>query len=155
MSLISKIQSLLTACNSTTGQSRTDLTAGVQDLVDGYGGGDIDFEGGSTIVKSFIVTIGANNCTTMTECGAYIVSLCNMDSSYSFTTIAIEKKSSYITREFGCAMGKSASPYTGILTPHAMRYVNTSFGLTVYSGSYDGFLVEGTKYLVILTKEEV
>lgn len=46
MSSISKIQSLLTACNATTGQSRTDLTAGVQDLVDGYGG--------STVTKGLV-----------------------------------------------------------------------------------------------------
>ncbi len=39
MSLQSKIESLITACNATTGESRTDLTAGIQDLVDGYGSG--------------------------------------------------------------------------------------------------------------------
>ena len=37
MSISSKIQSLITAANSVTGQSRTDLTAAVQDLKDGYG----------------------------------------------------------------------------------------------------------------------
>lgn len=37
MSISSKIQSLITAANSVTGESRTDLTAAVQDLVDGYG----------------------------------------------------------------------------------------------------------------------
>lgn len=37
MSITSKIQSLITAANSVTGESRTDLTAAVQDLKDGYG----------------------------------------------------------------------------------------------------------------------
>lgn len=36
MSISSKIQSLITAANSVTGESRTDLTAAVQDLKDGY-----------------------------------------------------------------------------------------------------------------------
>ena len=39
MSISSKIESLITAANSVTGESRTDLTACVQDLKDGYGGG--------------------------------------------------------------------------------------------------------------------
>lgn len=39
MSLTSKIESLITAGNNTTGQQETDLTSVVQDLVDGYGGG--------------------------------------------------------------------------------------------------------------------
>ena len=39
MSISSKIQSLITAANSVTGESRTDLTAAVQDLKDGYGQG--------------------------------------------------------------------------------------------------------------------
>lgn len=41
MSITSKIQSLITAANSVTGESRTDLTSAVQDLKDGYGGGTI------------------------------------------------------------------------------------------------------------------
>lgn len=39
MTLIEKVQSLLTASNSTTGASDTDLTAAVQRLISGYGGG--------------------------------------------------------------------------------------------------------------------
>ncbi|MBO4733504.1 MAG: hypothetical protein J5662_03415 [Clostridia bacterium] len=42
MSLESKVQSLITAANAVTGESRTDLTACVQDLKDGYGGGGND-----------------------------------------------------------------------------------------------------------------
>jgi len=41
MSLISKIQSLISSANAVTGESRTDLTSAVQDLKDGYGGGTI------------------------------------------------------------------------------------------------------------------
>lgn len=39
MTLIEKVQSLITASNSTTGASDTDLTAAVQRLINGYGGG--------------------------------------------------------------------------------------------------------------------
>lgn len=42
MSLISKIQSLISSANSVTGESRTDLTACVQDLKDGYGGSTVE-----------------------------------------------------------------------------------------------------------------
>ena len=45
MSLYSKVDAFITACNETTGQDRKDLTAGIQDLVDGYGQG-----GGVTVV---------------------------------------------------------------------------------------------------------
>ena len=41
MSISSKIQSLITAANTVTGESRTDLTACVQDLKDGYGGSSV------------------------------------------------------------------------------------------------------------------
>jgi len=39
MSLISKIQNLISSANAVTGESRTDLTSAVQDLKDGYGQG--------------------------------------------------------------------------------------------------------------------
>lgn len=44
MSISSKIESLITAANSVTGESRTDLTSAVQDLKDGYGGGGLPAE---------------------------------------------------------------------------------------------------------------
>lgn len=39
MSVSQKIEDLITAANAVTGESRTDLTACIQDLKDGYGGG--------------------------------------------------------------------------------------------------------------------
>lgn len=42
MSLISKIQSLISSANLVTGESRTDLTSAVQDLKDGYGGSTVE-----------------------------------------------------------------------------------------------------------------
>lgn len=42
MSLISKIQSLISSANAVTGESRTDLTSAVQDLKDGYGGSTVE-----------------------------------------------------------------------------------------------------------------
>lgn len=46
MSILSKLQSLLTAANATTGESDTTLTDAVQTLVDGYGQG-----GGSDVLN--------------------------------------------------------------------------------------------------------
>lgn len=46
MSLLSKIQSLITAANNTTGESDATLTDAVQTLVDGYG------QGGGTLPSS-------------------------------------------------------------------------------------------------------
>jgi hypothetical protein len=42
MTVIEKIQSLITASNSTTGSTDSDLTAAVQSLISGYGGGGGD-----------------------------------------------------------------------------------------------------------------
>ena len=42
MSIISKIQNLISSANAVTGESRTDLTSAVQDLKDGYGQGGTD-----------------------------------------------------------------------------------------------------------------
>jgi len=44
MSIISKIQNLISSANAVTGESRTDLTSAVQDLKDGYGQGGAIFE---------------------------------------------------------------------------------------------------------------
>lgn len=49
MSLISKIQNLISSANAVTGESRTDLTSAVQDLKDGYGQGE-----GIQLHKTFI-----------------------------------------------------------------------------------------------------
>ena len=41
MTLIEKVESLITAANATTGTADTDLTAAVQRLINGYGGGGL------------------------------------------------------------------------------------------------------------------
>ena len=51
MTLYNKILSLLTAANSTTGISDSDLTAAVQRLINGYGGG-----GGSIVPVTVVLT---------------------------------------------------------------------------------------------------
>ena len=53
MSISSKIQSLITAANSVTGESRTDLTSAVQDLKDGYNQG-----GEGWTISQFNLNIG-------------------------------------------------------------------------------------------------
>ena len=57
MSISSKISALISAANSVTGESRTDLTAAVQDLKDGYGGGGYtDGRVVSNVVNLFNIT---------------------------------------------------------------------------------------------------
>lgn len=57
MSILSKLQSLLTAANTKTGQSDTTLTDAMQTLVDGYG------QGGGTDLADFC----ANTMTTLDD----------------------------------------------------------------------------------------
>lgn len=47
MSILSKLQALLTAANTTTGESDTTLTDAMQNLIDGYGQGGEVFQTGS------------------------------------------------------------------------------------------------------------
>jgi hypothetical protein len=61
VSISSKIQSLITAANSVTGESRTDLTSAVQDLKDGYGQG-----GGGTDGQFFPMNMTQYMIPTMT-----------------------------------------------------------------------------------------
>ena len=59
MTILQKIQSLITAANNTTGESDTTLTDAVQTLVDGYGQGG----GGNTAM--YPVTDSYLNGTTL------------------------------------------------------------------------------------------
>lgn len=56
MSIKSKIQSLITAANATTGETDTTLTDAVQTLVDGYGqgGGGVDLAGVEAYIANYL-----------------------------------------------------------------------------------------------------
>lgn len=76
MSLKSKVESLISAGNETTGQSKTDLTSVVQDLVDGYGQG-----GGGVTVEPLSVT--ENRTYTAPSGKAYSPISVNVPNTYS------------------------------------------------------------------------
>lgn len=64
MTILQKIQSLLTAANTKTGESDTTLTDAVQTLIDGYGQGGGGGGSGETLLASGAYTYdgsGANN----------------------------------------------------------------------------------------------
>ena len=90
MSISSKIQSLITAANSVTGESRTDLTAAVQDLKDGYG------QGGGGTIKMEMTKIASNN--------AYIGK-----DNYGSIRFYYDYYSSSLSTYY-CDFGKSISP---------------------------------------------
>ena len=81
MSILSKLQALLTAANATTGESNTTLTDAVQTLVDGYGqgGGSSELSNIATVTDSeivfgyFLSAIKNNNikCGTITYNSAF------------------------------------------------------------------------------------
>jgi len=56
MSIKSKIQSLITAANTKTGESDTTLTDAVQTLVDGYGQGGTDLASVDVFVGDYLST---------------------------------------------------------------------------------------------------
>lgn len=65
MTLIEKVQSLITASNSTTGASDTDLTAAVQRLISGYGGGSLP----ANVYAGTITAPSIQYNTTHINCG--------------------------------------------------------------------------------------
>lgn len=82
MSIVSKIQALLSAANTKTGQSDTDLTSAVQHLCDGYGSG-----GGSTT---------GSIDTTNIEKGTFGIGNVGSDNAKIFTVQTTKKCSNIV-----------------------------------------------------------
>lgn len=78
MTILQKIQSLITAANNTTGESDTTLTDAVQTLVDGYGQG-----GGSLPTSISKIDGGSFTPTNDTSCSLYnIATTLNVPARY-------------------------------------------------------------------------
>lgn len=71
MSLASKIQSLIDAGNETTGESSTDLTGVMQDLIDGYGGGVTRY----TVTYSLTNVTSSNTASRIADGSSYTTTL--------------------------------------------------------------------------------
>lgn len=73
MSILSKIQALMASANTVTGSTATDLTAAMQALVDGYGGGTDWIQYATYLDSTFrnatglpsVVVINAPNCISI------------------------------------------------------------------------------------------
>lgn len=86
MSLRSKIQSLINASNETTGESSTDLTSAVQNLIDGYGSGvtkySISYTLGTNVVSS-------NTAKKIAENESYTTTISTSDPDYTVDVITV------------------------------------------------------------------
>ena len=103
--------------------------------VSGSGGGDIDW---ANVTE---VTIGANTITKMTEVSAYFS---NYTYNYLVLTTAPTTENQVVV---GARLAQSGT------MNHALRYRGGTIGGTIISGSYDGILVEGTKYCLLSRRD--
>lgn len=98
MSILSKLQALLTAANTTTGESDTTLTAAMQNLIDGYGqgGGGYDVSdigakiepSGAIILTKAPVSYAFRDCTNITAVHAVGLNITTLtDAFYGCTGI--------------------------------------------------------------------
>lgn len=93
MSLRSKIQNLINASNETTGESSTDLTSAVQNLVDGYGGAtrySISYTLGTNVVSS-------NTARKIAENESYTTTISTSDPAYTVDVITVTMGGADIT----------------------------------------------------------
>lgn len=104
-----KLQNLLTAANTATGESDTDLTGAVQTLVDGYG------QGGGTAITDGIVVKARNKNGYATEVdfykddgiiSSYQFSSDNASAWYHLTTINIMSSTVALTGSFSFRQSK-------------------------------------------------
>ncbi len=134
MTLIEKVQSLLTAANTTTGTADTDLTAAVQRLIAGYGGGG----GGDT--PEFYTPTPATGVSTIYGTVVKVGHKVTWTGRVDFTSTTYGDKHiftvpaelrPYTKYLFKCGSGGSASYDTGYILPngevHIVLASNKSF----------------------------
>lgn len=102
--------------------------------------GSISGGGGLDWADVTEVTIGANTITKMTEVSAYFS---NYTYNYLVLTTAPTTENQIVV---GARLAKSGG------MNFAVRYRGGTIGGTIISGSYDGVLVEGTKYCLFSLK---
>ena len=86
MSLKSKIQSLLAAANETTGESDTNLTDAMQNLIDGYGGGVTKY----AVTYSLATHLASSNTASKVADGnSYTTTIISTELDYTVGTITV------------------------------------------------------------------
>lgn len=143
MSIKSKIQSLISAANTATGESDATLTDAVQTLVDGYG------QGGGGEENSEIVTVGANDISNVVQAETYLKGLSTLD--FTSNKYSIEIETGYTTPTYNQIGGiiRYVVDNTNVTIAQAVRYRN-SWSTIQLLPSYDALLAEGTKYKVVV-----
>lgn len=86
MSLLTKIQSLLDACNEVTGEERTNLTDAIQDLVDGYGGGT---DKHSVTYSLATGLVSSSTKTKIADGAAYTTTISGADAEHTVDSITV------------------------------------------------------------------
>lgn len=146
MTLIEKVQSLLTAANATTGTADTDLTAAVQRLIAGYGGGGGDAPQWITVTAASGVTIYGNvvktgHKVTWTGRAEFSSSVSGDRLIFTLPTGTIP----YFKYLFKCGSGGSGYDDTGYILPNGevhvviantKNFVNCAFSWDVIDPAY-------------------
>ena len=135
MSLASKIQNLIDAGNETTGESSTDLTGVMQDLIDGYGGGVTKYTVTNNLATNLVTN---NNATRVNENASYAATISSSHVDYQVNVITVTMGGTNITSTAVTGNEISIASVTGniVITATALFYpsVDTNYNtLTVTS----------------------
>lgn len=125
MTLIEKVQSLITASNSTTGASDTDLTDAVQRLISGYGGGGGDTPvfyvpsaaSGVSSIYGSIIKLG-HKVTWVGQ--VYFTSTTSGDKHIFTLPAELRPYTKYL---FKCGSDSSATDDTGYILPNGEVHI--------------------------------
>ena len=148
MSLISKIQSLISSANAVTGESRTDLTSAVQDLKDGYGGSSP--VGKFIQIRAYEVTIGENTVSNVRELVSTLETAAATYNAGVLIGYSAVENLEYYNAIWCCGYSANNLPSMS----NAMRYRNGTLSVVTNSAGYDAAVQAGTKYVIYLSKSE-
>ena len=141
MSLASKIQSLIDASNETTGESSTDLTSAVQNLVDGYGGGVTKYTVTNNLATNLVTN---NNATRVNENASYAATISSSHVDYQVNTITVTMGGTNITSTAVTGNEISIASVTGniVITATALFYpsVDTNYNTLTVTSAGTGIL---------------
>ena len=136
MTLIEKVQSLITASNTTTGSSDSDLTAAVQRLISGYGGGGGDVPvfytptaaTGVSSIYGKIIKVG-HKVTWVGQ--VYFTSTTSGDKHIFTLPVELRPFTKYL---FKCGSDSSPSDDTGYILPNGEVHIVLSSSKSFSAG---------------------
>lgn len=148
MSLISKIQSLISSANSVTGESRTDLTSAVQDLKDGYGGSAP--VGKFIQIRSYEVTIGQNTVSNVRELVSTLETAAATYNEGELIGFSAVENLEWNYAVWCCDYRNNHLPdLSGV-----KRYKDGTLSTATNGPGYDASVQAGTKYVIYISKSE-